>query len=339
MLLFGGVLPRIRAQVDTDLRRHGLPRERVLAAIVRLMELTLFRIGNVEYSKANKSFGLTTLRNRHAVVDGDRIRLSFRGKSGVRHEGSINDRRLARIVKNCRDLPGYELFQYSTMTAIVTASTRPTSTFICARSAAKTSPQRISAPGPALISRRSRYRNCRLRQPGCRQVGDRPRCRAGGQASRQHCRRLPQMLHSPGDFRRLSRRHAGAGAGGQDKSLPDPKRRRDECRRGRGRGLLASAADDARRQTRQPTGNSRPNPNPIPAPTGSAPCLPGRVHHGMASRAHEKFAGSHPSLLRVREVNSKGNCEVGPPSAHALFGWAVVRDDHPTGKTVIAGPT
>ena len=112
MLLFGGVLPRIRAQVDTDLRRHGLPRERVLAAIVRLMELTLFRIGNVEYSKANKSFGLTTLRNRHAVVDGDWIRLSFRGKSGVRHEGSINDRRLARIVKNCRDLPGYELFQY-----------------------------------------------------------------------------------------------------------------------------------------------------------------------------------------------------------------------------------
>jgi DNA topoisomerase-1 len=112
MLLFGRVLPRIRAQVDADLRRHGLPRERVLAAIVRLLELTLFRIGNVEYSKANKSFGLTTLRHRHAVIEGDRIRLSFRGKSGVRHEGCINDRRLGRIVKNCRDLPGYELFQY-----------------------------------------------------------------------------------------------------------------------------------------------------------------------------------------------------------------------------------
>jgi DNA topoisomerase I len=112
MLLFGAVLPRIRARVDADLRRHGLPRERVLAAIVRLMELTLFRIGNVEYSKANKSFGLTTLRNRHAIIEGDRIELSFRGKSGVRHDGSINDRRLARIVKNCRDLPGYELFQY-----------------------------------------------------------------------------------------------------------------------------------------------------------------------------------------------------------------------------------
>jgi DNA topoisomerase I len=112
MLVFSRVLPLIRARVEADLRRPGLPRQRVLAAIVRLLELTLFRIGNVEYSKANKSFGLTTLRDRHAVIEGNRVRLSFRGKSGVLHEGDINDRRLARIVKNCRDLPGYELFQY-----------------------------------------------------------------------------------------------------------------------------------------------------------------------------------------------------------------------------------
>jgi len=112
MLAFSRALPRIRARVETDLRRRGLSRERVLAAIVRLMELTLFRVGNVEYSKSNKSYGLTTLRDRHAQIDGDEIRLSFRGKSGVRHEGCIHDRRLARIVKNCRDLPGYELFQY-----------------------------------------------------------------------------------------------------------------------------------------------------------------------------------------------------------------------------------
>jgi DNA topoisomerase I len=112
MLLFSRALPRIRARVEADLRRHGLPREKVLAAIVRLLELTLFRIGNTEYSKANKSFGLTTLRDRHAVIEGDEIRLSFRGKHGIRHEGRLADRRLARIVKNCRDLPGYELFQY-----------------------------------------------------------------------------------------------------------------------------------------------------------------------------------------------------------------------------------
>ena len=112
MLMFSRALPRIRARVDADLRRHGLQRERVLAAIVRLLELTLFRIGNSEYSKANNSFGLTTLRNRHAAVSGDTIRLAFRGKSGVWNESRVSDRRLARIVKRCRDLPGHELFQY-----------------------------------------------------------------------------------------------------------------------------------------------------------------------------------------------------------------------------------
>ncbi|HEX5452319.1 MAG TPA: DNA topoisomerase IB [Stellaceae bacterium] len=112
MLVFARVLPEIRARVEADLRRYGLPRERVLAAIVRLMELTLFRIGNSEYAKENKSYGLTTLRDRHVAVDGARIHIGFRGKSGRHHESDINDRRLARIVKGCRDLPGYELFQY-----------------------------------------------------------------------------------------------------------------------------------------------------------------------------------------------------------------------------------
>jgi DNA topoisomerase I len=112
MLLFSRVLPSIRARVDEDLRRQGLPRERVLAAIVRLMELTLFRVGNSEYAKENKSYGLTTLRDRHVAIEGSRIHIGFRGKSGVQHETDINDRRLAKIVKNCRDLPGQELFQY-----------------------------------------------------------------------------------------------------------------------------------------------------------------------------------------------------------------------------------
>jgi DNA topoisomerase I len=112
MLVFARVLPLIRERVDADLKRRGLPRERVLAAIVRLMELTLFRIGNSEYARTNKSFGLTTLRDRHVAIEGSRIHIGFRGKSGVHHETDINDRRLARIVKECRDLPGYELFQY-----------------------------------------------------------------------------------------------------------------------------------------------------------------------------------------------------------------------------------
>jgi DNA topoisomerase I len=112
LLVFARCLPQIRARADEDLKRRGLPRERVLAAIVRLMEMTFFRVGNAEYAKQNKSFGLTTLRDRHVAIDGGRIHISFRGKSGKQHESDINDRRLARIVKDCRDLPGYELFQY-----------------------------------------------------------------------------------------------------------------------------------------------------------------------------------------------------------------------------------
>lgn len=112
LLIFSRALPKLRARVEEDLKRPGLPRERVLAAIVRLMDMTLFRIGNNEYAKENKSFGLTTLRNRHVAIQGSRIHISFRGKHGKHHETDINDRRLARIIKNCRDLPGYELFQY-----------------------------------------------------------------------------------------------------------------------------------------------------------------------------------------------------------------------------------
>jgi DNA topoisomerase I len=112
MLIFSRVLPVIRERVEADLRRPGLSRERVLAAVVRLMEVTLFRIGNTEYARANKSYGLTTLRDRHVEIDGGRIHLSFRGKHGIVQQTDINDRRLARIIKDCRDLPGYELFQY-----------------------------------------------------------------------------------------------------------------------------------------------------------------------------------------------------------------------------------
>jgi DNA topoisomerase-1 len=113
MLLFGKMLPVIRARVEQDLRKPGLPREKVLAAIVRLLETTLMRVGNEEYAKANRSFGLTTLRNRHVKVEGgSRIRFDFRGKSGTEHHIDLQNRRLARIVRRCQDLPGQELFQY-----------------------------------------------------------------------------------------------------------------------------------------------------------------------------------------------------------------------------------
>jgi DNA topoisomerase-1 len=109
---FAAVLPKLRARVQADLARPGLPREKVLATVVQLLEKSLIRVGNDEYAKTNKSFGLTTLRDQHVDVKGGTVRFRFRGKSGKLHNVVINDRRLARIIKHCRDLPGQELFQY-----------------------------------------------------------------------------------------------------------------------------------------------------------------------------------------------------------------------------------
>ncbi len=112
MLEFGRALPAIRRRVEADLALPDLPREKVLAAVVRLMEDTLARVGNPEYASQNNTFGLTTLRNRHVRITGGRIELDFRAKHGIRHVSRVSDRKLARVVKNCRDLPGSELFQY-----------------------------------------------------------------------------------------------------------------------------------------------------------------------------------------------------------------------------------
>jgi len=109
---FARALPRIRRRMDKDLKLPGLPRNKVLATVIKLLELSLIRVGNEEYAKENKSFGLTTLRNRHVEVDGSTLRFEFRGKGGKEHEIEVNNPRLARIVKTCQDLPGQELFQY-----------------------------------------------------------------------------------------------------------------------------------------------------------------------------------------------------------------------------------
>jgi DNA topoisomerase I len=109
---FGRTLPRIRRRVSRDLALPGLPREKVLATVVRLLESTFVRIGNAEYARENSSFGLTTLRERQVQVDGSRLRFRFRGKSGVPHEVQFTDRRLARIVRRMQELPGQELFHY-----------------------------------------------------------------------------------------------------------------------------------------------------------------------------------------------------------------------------------
>lgn len=112
MIKFGNALPLIRKEVDRALALPGLPREKVVATIVYLLEATMMRIGNDEYARENKSYGLTTLRNRHVHIDGSEVEFRFRGKSGVYHDVKVHDRRLARIIQRSRDLPGQELFQY-----------------------------------------------------------------------------------------------------------------------------------------------------------------------------------------------------------------------------------
>jgi len=112
LLDFATALPRIRATVASDLHRHGMPKEKILAAVVTLLETTLIRVGNDEYVRANDSYGLTTLRNAHVRVRGSHLRFRFRGKSGIPHQVDLHDRRLARIVERCQDLPGQQLFGY-----------------------------------------------------------------------------------------------------------------------------------------------------------------------------------------------------------------------------------
>jgi DNA topoisomerase-1 len=112
MLEFSELLPGIREHLERDLNRTGLERRKILAAVVWLLERTFIRIGNDEYARENKSYGLTTLRRRHVAIRGSKLDFEFRGKSGVRHTTSITDRRIARIVQHCQSLPGQELFKY-----------------------------------------------------------------------------------------------------------------------------------------------------------------------------------------------------------------------------------
>ena len=112
MVAFGRTLPRIHRRIARDLKLPGLGRDKVLATVVRLLESTLIRVGNVEYAKSNGSYGLTTLRNRHAHVKGSVVQFSFRGKHGIRHCIEVQDPRAAKVIRGCLDLPGQELFEY-----------------------------------------------------------------------------------------------------------------------------------------------------------------------------------------------------------------------------------
>jgi DNA topoisomerase-1 len=165
MLAFGRSLPRIRRRVEADLRRRGLPREKVLAAVVRLMERSLGRVGNPEYAKQNNSFGLTTLRRDHVRIIGGRVELDFLGKRGVHHHKIISDPTLARILNSCSELPGSELFHYLDEEGALHRISSELSTTICVLFPAIISRPRTSARGPGPISRCSRWLTCVRRDP------------------------------------------------------------------------------------------------------------------------------------------------------------------------------
>ncbi len=112
MVRFGRALPHIRAQIDRDLRKHGAKRERILAAVVRLLQDSLIRVGNTEYARDNGSFGLTTMRDEHLDLNGDRLQFEFKGKSGKTQRADVRDPRVARVVRKLQELPGQDLFQY-----------------------------------------------------------------------------------------------------------------------------------------------------------------------------------------------------------------------------------
>jgi DNA topoisomerase-1 len=112
VVAFGDALPTIRAKVREHMALRGLPRDKVLATVVHLLETTLIRVGNDDYAKQNRSYGLTTLKNRHVAIEGSEVRFRFTGKSGKQWSLKVNDRRVAKIIKACQELPGQELLQY-----------------------------------------------------------------------------------------------------------------------------------------------------------------------------------------------------------------------------------
>ena len=224
MVAFGLALPAIRKRTDEDLAKQGLPREKVLAAVVRLLEATLIRVGNDEYARENRSYGLTTLTGRHADVEGSTIAFTFRGKGGKMHRVEVTDRRLSRIVRRCQDLPGQELFQYVDEDgAAKDVGSSDVNEYL--REITNTD---FHGEGFPYLGRNGcrgvgpgGARGVRLRSPG--QAEHRRGHREGGLRPRQHPRRVPHVLCPPGCPRRVHGRvdaQCTRTAGGEDGRLP-----------------------------------------------------------------------------------------------------------------------
>ena len=162
VVAFADELPSIREKVREHMGLRGLPREKVLATVVHLLEATLIRVGNDDYAKQNNSYGLTTLKNRHVAVDGNEVRFRFTGKSGKQWSLRVRDRRVAKIIRACQELPGQELIQYVDERGICQDVTSADVNDYLRRSPARTLRRRISAPGRERYWRRWPSRNLRV---------------------------------------------------------------------------------------------------------------------------------------------------------------------------------
>ena len=231
MIAFAEALPGIRERVEENLKLRGMPREKVLAAVIKLLETTLIRVGNDEYAKQNESYGLTTLHSDHVEVSGSTIQFEFRGKSGVQHSVGVRDRRLARIIERCQELPGEELFTYVDENGetrnVDSGEVNDYLREITGHDFTAKDFRTWGGDGPGV------FRAQPDRPRGHRDAEKKER-RRGGQAGRQVAAQppghLPQVLHPPrrsGDLRRLDPardRGAGdrAGRSGQGQCLPRP---------------------------------------------------------------------------------------------------------------------
>ena len=208
---FGSRLPRVRDRIESDLALPGLQRERVLAAVVRLVDETLIRVGSEEYRRTNGSYGATTMRSQHARVDGHHITVEFKGKSGKLHHAEVDDRRLARTMQKLEDLPGRELFEYLDDAR----ERRPVRSDDVNDVSGRDQRRRGHGQGLPHLGRERTLRS-RAQRPGAAHLADGgealdrrsdPRCRDG---ARQHAGRVPRVLRAPADPRGLRRRQPPA---------------------------------------------------------------------------------------------------------------------------------
>ncbi|HYZ73069.1 MAG TPA: DNA topoisomerase IB [Chthoniobacterales bacterium] len=211
LLSFGEVLPKIRNRVDQDMRWSDLSREKVLATVVRLLEISLIRVGNEEYAKENHAFGLTTMRNRHAEIDGATVKFHFRGKSGKRHLVEVSDRRVARIIKKCQDLPGQHLFEYEDATGkIGSIESEDVNGYLQSITRQPFTAKDFRTWAGTVLAA---IALSKMQQVDSQSIAKEECChcsRSRRQTSRQHGRNLSQMLYSSGDSYQLSERNSGS---------------------------------------------------------------------------------------------------------------------------------